>query len=55
MPTYKIIGVKEGKDGPIIIGEHAVSAVKADWVAAYYREHGYEVTIQEVTPLDKQD
>ena len=51
MPTYKIIGVKEGKDGPMTIGEHAVSAVKADWIAAYYREHGYKVTIQEVTPL----
>ena len=53
MPTYKIIGVKEGKDGPMTIGEHAISAVKADWIAAYYREHGYAVTIQEVTPLDK--
>ena len=51
MPTYKIIGVKEGKDGPMTIGEHAISAVKADWIAAYYREHGYKVTIQEVTPL----
>ena len=55
MPIYKISGTKDGKDGPITIGEHAVSQVKAEWVAAYYREHGYQVTIQEVTPLDKSD
>ena len=45
MPTFKITGTKDGKDGPITIGEHAISAVKADWIAAYYREHGYEVTM----------
>ena len=52
MPTYKITGTKEGKDGkPITIGEQAVSAVKADWVAAYYREHGYTVKIEQIDPL----
>ena len=48
MPIYKIVGTKEGKDGPILIGEHAISQVKAEWIAAYYREHGYAVTIEPV-------
>lgn len=51
MPQYEIKGVK----GDRTIREQAPSMTKADWVAAYYREHGYEVTIIEVTPLDKQD
>jgi len=48
MPIYKIVGTKE--NGPTI-SEHASSATKADWVAAFYRESGYKVTITEVTPL----
>jgi len=49
MPTYKVTGVKEGTNGPITISEYAPSATKADWVAAYYVEHGYKVKVEEVT------
>lgn len=47
MPIYKVEGVK----GDHRISEQAPSATKADWVAAFYRESGYKVTITEVTPL----
>jgi hypothetical protein len=45
MPVYKIEGVK----GDHKIAEQAHSLTKAQWVAAAYVEHGYKVTIQEVT------
>ena len=48
MPIYRVEGTK---DGVPTISEHAPSATKADWVAAYYREAGYTVKITEVTPL----
>ena len=48
MPLFRIEGTKEGSP---TIAEQVPSATKADWVAAYYREHGYRVTITEVTPL----
>ena len=46
MPIFKVEGTKEGSP---TIAEHASSATKADWVAAFYREAGYRVTITEVT------
>ena len=52
MPIYKVEGTKEGSP---TISEHATSETKAGWVAAFYVEAGYKVTITEVTPLDKQD
>ena len=51
MPIFKVEGVK----GDHVISEHASSETKAGWVAAFYVEAGYKVTITEVTPLDKQD
>jgi hypothetical protein len=47
MPIFRI----EGTKGDHQIAEQAPSATKADWVAAFYREAGYKVTITEVTPL----
>lgn len=44
MPVYEIKGVK----GDHVISEMVASATKADWIAAYYKESGYFVT---VTPL----
>ena len=44
MPIYKVEGVK----GDHVISEHATSETKAGWVAAFYVEAGYQVTI---TPL----
>jgi hypothetical protein len=44
MPIYKVEGVK----GDHRISEQASSETKAHWVAAFYVEAGYEVTI---TPL----
>jgi hypothetical protein len=44
MPIFEIKGTK----GDHIISEHATSETKAEWVAAFYRESGYSVTI---TPL----
>lgn len=46
MPLFKVEGTKEGRPN---IAEHAPSATKADWVAAFYRESGYKVSITEVT------
>ncbi len=47
MPIFKVEGVK----GDHRISEHASSETKAGWVAAFYVEAGYKVTITEVTPL----
>ena len=47
MPIFEISGTK----GDHRIAEQAHSRTKAEWVAAAYIEHGYQVTIQEVTPL----
>ncbi len=47
MPLYKVEGVK----GDHAISELATSETKAGWVAAFYVEAGYKVTITEVTPL----
>jgi hypothetical protein len=47
MPIFEISGTK----GDHRIAEQAHSYTKAQWVAAAYVEHGYEVKIVEVTPL----
>jgi hypothetical protein len=47
MPIFEVKGTK----GDHQIAEQAHSLTKAQWVAAAYIEHGYKVTIQEVTPL----
>ena len=47
MPIFEISGTK----GDHRIAEQAHSYTKAQWVAAAYVEHGYEVIIVEVTPL----
>lgn len=47
MPVYEVKGTK----GDHQISEHAHSLTKAQWVAASYVEHGYQVQINEVTPL----
>jgi len=44
MQIFEIKGIK----GDHVISERATSETKADWVAAFYRESGYQVTI---TPL----
>ena len=44
MPIFEIKGTK----GDHVISEQATSETKAGWVAAFYVEAGYEVTI---TPL----
>lgn len=51
MPIFEIKGTK----GERTIREQAHSETKAGWVAAFYKEHGYEVTITKVTPLDTED
>jgi hypothetical protein len=47
MPIFEVKGTK----GDHQVAEHVHSRTKAEWVAASYVEHGYKVTIQEVTPL----
>jgi len=47
MPIFEIKGTK----GDHVISEQATSETKAGWVAAFYVEAGYKVTITEVTPL----
>jgi len=47
MPIFEVKGTK----GDHQIAEQAHSLTRAQWVAAAYIEHGYKVTIQEVTPL----
>lgn len=47
MPIFEVKGTK----GDHKIAEQAHSLTKAQWVAAAYVEHGYQVEIVEVTPL----
>jgi hypothetical protein len=47
MPTFEIRGTK----GDHQVAEQVHSRTKAEWVAASYVEHGYQVEINEVAPL----
>ena len=46
MPIYSI----EGTKGDHKIAEQAHSLTKAQWVAAMYVEHGYQIKIVPLTP-----
>ena len=50
MPAYEVRGTK----GDHRIAERAHSLTKAQWVAAAYVEHGYQVEIVEVVPPNKE-
>jgi hypothetical protein len=48
MPIYEVKGTK----GDHQVAEQAHSLTKAQWVAAAYVEHGYNVEIKEVVPVE---
>lgn len=45
---YEVLGFKEGYPS---IKEQTYSQTKAEWIAAYYIEHGYHTQIHEIAPL----